>query len=654
MLRGSSTTTEHSDPDSPAQAATMCWGVINEVAASRKIVRKTKLTLRQLSQDLEVSTYPFMKLDHRLQCNLLYFPCCVMDMDVFVSTLPLFVYASLCMYWCTQTVLGREARVSSKAKRDKSNKGETSPDKKDSDDDETEAEDHSCEGEDIFISASPEGRSSAVSTLRTSGESDGESFVQTRDSEQLGLRDGDKSKEELLAHIAELTSKCSDMEKQLDHLIKHPLYSPAAVRCALSAFYSLVTSSGEMLLPSALHSMNGVHLAPVGHPAFKYITRIRHIIHSSTTHKIPAFMLIHDGHVIWSDFDEAVTAHISCYARWQELYQLRKTVQDTLNPNDQSNQDSSPSITPSSSQSQLYHLDDETEAAEDLEAADEYEDAVEQEEEGDEGFFDDVGVSIEEACADIDDSPEAVKAKSLPTDKRLRSTIRRRISVNDRISSVDRNATNRKPDQRPEEKTQTHPLPIDQEQSWRNQIFATKGFLSQANWGCIDLEEAMFNKKNVGINSGDFGNCEKSDTSAEDIWSPVLYSNAARSSASAVDEPFHYHMIGRLLIYKQARFVVTLLLAADESATQPLAAKGSPLPSLPSTLSIPSLCASLQRGLTSELDALGNTLMSGVCDSTVVAETEKLKNEKESRPVLPSTVKYVVLYSIFCVCGFTR
>lgn len=148
------------------------------------------------------------------------------------------------------------------------------------------------------------------------------------DQEYLGIKEGTKSLEESEKELAETRAEIAENEVLLNQLLDSGNYTVHRVHDLLQRFLRWWISSGELMYPSALHGMVGIHYAPVGHPAFQSLLRVRQSAQVASRGLCEGCIIIHDGQVTWSDLDDETTFMIYDFIRLQEMTYLRAALQN--------------------------------------------------------------------------------------------------------------------------------------------------------------------------------------------------------------------------------------------------------------------------------------------------------------------------------------
>lgn len=143
--------------------------------------------------------------------------------------------------------------------------------------------------------------------------------------QQLGYRADMGSMEELEAKAVAVDADIRALTSESLLLATGDTYSPTRTRNRLSNFLDMYVYAGELLFPSLFHDMAGVHLAPVGHPAFQALLAVRQAISSGSNNKVIGSVILHDGDVIWTDVDDCLVQNISTFIRIQEYAYIRNS-----------------------------------------------------------------------------------------------------------------------------------------------------------------------------------------------------------------------------------------------------------------------------------------------------------------------------------------
>jgi hypothetical protein len=143
--------------------------------------------------------------------------------------------------------------------------------------------------------------------------------------QQLGYRADMGSLAELEAKAAAVGTEINELTVACLDIATSRSYTPTLTRSRLTNFLDMYVYAGELLFPSMFHSMAGVHLAPVGHPAFQVLLNVRHSIARSSKNCVTGSVIFHDGDVIWTDIDDSLVQNISTFVRIQEYSYIRNS-----------------------------------------------------------------------------------------------------------------------------------------------------------------------------------------------------------------------------------------------------------------------------------------------------------------------------------------
>ena len=175
--------------------------------------------------------------------------------------------------------------------------------------------------------------------------------------EQLGIRGDGVSLEDTQRTVDETLAQIAAAEERLAALLdESTTYPPRLARAMLISFFSWYLPTNELNNPCAFHSASGVHFCPVGHPAFQYLLRVRQAAEDISRGILRGCLLLHDGGVAWSDFDDETTFTIYEFLRLCEGDHVRSSLQRHLNTQARSGGPSSGGAAPHSGSSGLGGL----------------------------------------------------------------------------------------------------------------------------------------------------------------------------------------------------------------------------------------------------------------------------------------------------------
>lgn len=146
--------------------------------------------------------------------------------------------------------------------------------------------------------------------------------------EHLGIRDGTTCTADLEQQAAATRALVSTAEQRLSELLREEdEYTPRSVRQSLGAFLRWYLTTGELTCPSAMHSAAGIHFCPAGHPAFQSLLRVRQAAEDISRGLLRGCLLLHDGGVAWSDLDDETTFGLFDFIRIKEHESVRASLQ---------------------------------------------------------------------------------------------------------------------------------------------------------------------------------------------------------------------------------------------------------------------------------------------------------------------------------------
>lgn len=197
--------------------------------------------------------------------------------------------------------------------------------------------------------------------------------------EQLGIRSGTTSLTDLNASrdaiLAEIAAKADELEVAIGPVpgvtesagipVRTCTYSPALVSHVVSVFMRWYLTSGELVSPSGLNGMWGMHFSALGNPSYYAVERLRSAVARTMTSIAPSpkpplsagcregsgassvspaakCLILFEGQVIWNDFFDHDVMHLYEFLRLQHNNSLREAAQFIKNVSSVS-----PSVVPS-------------------------------------------------------------------------------------------------------------------------------------------------------------------------------------------------------------------------------------------------------------------------------------------------------------------
>ena len=142
--------------------------------------------------------------------------------------------------------------------------------------------------------------------------------------EQLGIRVGVSTIEELLTVLEKINSEISTLESEHGTAIQDD-YCPNQIRRLFSMFMNWYLNSGELISPSFLHSMSGMHYAPVSRSSLPTLVQLRYAIEDSLGGYYRGSAILYNGQIAWSDLaNEMPFVLLYDFIRLQECHRVRE------------------------------------------------------------------------------------------------------------------------------------------------------------------------------------------------------------------------------------------------------------------------------------------------------------------------------------------
>ena len=116
-----------------------------------------------------------------------------------------------------------------------------------------------------------------------------------------------------------------DAKQRLEVLLASPYYAIGITRELLRRFVNWYVQTGELMNPSAAHSLSGISFLQMGHPTFQALIQVRQAFDIGTGNRNNGSLIIYDGQVIWSDLDEDISFLLYDFVRIIE-YQTKRNL----------------------------------------------------------------------------------------------------------------------------------------------------------------------------------------------------------------------------------------------------------------------------------------------------------------------------------------
>jgi hypothetical protein len=436
-------------------------------------------------------------------------------------------------------------------------------------------------------------------------------YNRNKDDIQLNINKYKKQIEELEVQIQEAINPKTitiESENGNDNRNKNDLaYTPSIVRKQMSIFFSWYIKTGEMHNPSLLHTLSGMHFCTIGNPAFQGLIRVRQALNDISKNRIIGCLLLYDGQIAWSDLDDEATLCIYELLRLHEHDKLRKDVKQYTNLlSDNTTRNSNSNSNSNSSKHNRSR-----------------------------GYSNGNSSEVRSGSSNKKSSNSSSCSSSSSKNNRPRSRTASNASITNIEAGYDVDGD------------------IDPD-TWLYNVRNSRGFIT-AGWDTANLEDDIFYvDENDGSNFNDNKEKNKDDyetfnVGKSKIWCPRFHSisidesleaaakakakakakatnsNSKSKSKSKLNIDFDElqlltsnrnvklskgkcQIIGRFLIYRQASILLALVLP-DWDENKDIDNKNDKNSRQTQTqIDFLNLCASLQRGVTSELDSLLNLL----------------------------------------------
>lgn len=122
----------------------------------------------------------------------------------------------------------------------------------------------------------------------------------------LDLHCTKNSIEQIKLEIENTEYNTVDAKQRLEVLLASPYYAVGITRLLLRRFVNWYVQTGELVNPSAAHSMSGMPFLQVGHPTFQALIQTRQALDIGTGNRNKGSLMTFDGQVIWSDLDDDI------------------------------------------------------------------------------------------------------------------------------------------------------------------------------------------------------------------------------------------------------------------------------------------------------------------------------------------------------------
>lgn len=183
-----------------------------------------------------------------------------------------------------------------------------------------------------------------------------------RDSEQLGIRSGAATLSELRESREEILSSVDSKEIDLGEVIGpvpyagnvtsvlRCTYTPFLVTFTVTTFCQWYLGTGELLSPSGITGMWGMHFSALGNPTYYAVEKLRAAVAATMSvvssspqlfkveeevssknapgrTESPKCLILFEGQVIWNDFFDHDVVHFYEFIRLQQNGSLREAAQ---------------------------------------------------------------------------------------------------------------------------------------------------------------------------------------------------------------------------------------------------------------------------------------------------------------------------------------